>query len=391
MKEIDIIDEILTRGVEEVIDRGEFEEKLRSGKKLRLKLGIDPTSGNIHIGRAVSLWKLRQLQELGHTVVFIVGDFTALIGDTSDKDSERPMLSAEQVAKNLKGYIEQAGRILDIEKTEIHYNSEWLSKLGFLEICEMADEFSLHEFAARENIAKRMKENKRISLRELLYPLMQGYDSVAIDADFEIGGTDQRFNLLAGRVLQRHFNKPVQNIMTMRLIEGTDGRKMSSSWGNVINVTDQPDDMYGKVMSILDELIIPYFISCTMVNLEEVEDYKKQMASGKTNPRDAKAILAREIVLMYYGEESAESAAANFDKVHKNKEIPDEIKEFKLAGETIVKVLIEGGIAKGSSEAKRLIDQGGVKINGVVISGYETEVSSDDVIQSGKRNFLKIV
>jgi tyrosyl-tRNA synthetase len=391
MKETDIIDEILSRGVEEVIDRDDFEEKLRSGKKLRLKLGIDPTSGNIHIGRAVSLWKLQQLQQLGHTIIFIVGDFTALIGDTSDKDSERPMLTAEQVAENLKGYIEQAGKILDIEKTEIHYNSEWLSKLGFLEICEMADEFSLHEFAARENISKRMKENKRVSLREVLYPLMQGYDSVAIDADFEIGGTDQRFNLLAGRVLQRHYNKPSQNIMTMRLIEGTDGRKMSSSWGNVINVMDQPEDMYGKVMSILDELIIPYFISCTRVNLEEVEDYKKQMASGKMNPRDAKAVLAREIVLMYYGEESAVVAAANFDKVHKNKEIPDEMPEFSFNGETILKVLIDSGIAKSGNEAKRLVDQGGVKIDGVVVADYDAKVSASNVIQSGKRNFLKIV
>lgn len=387
----DIIDEILSRGVEEVIDRKDFESKLRSGQKLRLKIGIDPTSGNIHIGRAVALWKLKYLQELGHTVVLIIGDFTGLIGDTSDKDAERPMLSADEVAQNMKDYLTQIGKVLDVSAAEVHMNSEWLSKLGFLEVAEMADEFSLHEFAARENIAKRLSANSRVSLRELMYPLMQGYDSVAVKADFEIGGTDQRFNLLAGRSLQRRYGQVPQNVMMVRLIEGTDGRKMSSSWGNSINILDAPEDMYGKVMSILDTLIVPYFTSCTKVTMEVIARMQAQMDSGELNPRDAKATLAREIVMLYHGEPAAEAAAAHFDKVHKNKEIPDEMPELKLAGETILKVLTEGGIAKSASDAKRLIDQGGVKIDGHVISIYDAPVGAGSVVQSGKRNFLKII
>jgi tyrosyl-tRNA synthetase len=387
----DIIDEILTRGVEEVIDSKEFEAKLRSGEKLRLKMGIDPTSGNIHIGRAVSLWKLQALQELGHTVVLIIGDFTGLIGDTSDKESERPMLSAEQIKENMKDYLLQIGKIIDMDAAEVHMNSEWLSKLGFLEVAEMADEFSLHEFAARENIAKRLAAGSRVSLRELMYPLMQGYDSVAIKSDFEIGGTDQRFNLLAGRSLQRRYQMPAQNVMMVKLVEGTDGRKMSSSWGNSINILDAPEDMYGKVMSILDELTIPYFTMCTKVALEVIQRMEQELQSSALHPRDAKAVLAHEIVMLYHGEAAADAAAAHFDKVHKNKEVPDEMPELALAGETILKALVESKIASSSSEAKRLIDQGGVKIDGVVVNQYDTPVGSGSVVQSGKRNFIRII
>ena len=386
----DIIDEILTRGVEETIDRKDFEAKLRSGSKLRLKMGIDPTSSNIHIGRAVALWKLRALQELGHQVVLIIGDFTGLIGDTSDKESERPMLSKEQVKENMHGYLQQIGKIIDLDAAEVHMNSEWLEKLGFLEVAEMADEFSLHEFAARENISKRLDSGNRVSLRELMYPLMQGYDSVAIKADFEIGGTDQRFNLLAGRSLQRRYNQPAQNVMMVKLVEGTDGRKMSSSWGNSININDLPEDMYGKVMSILDELTIPYFTMCTKVATEIIQKMEKQLESGELHPRDAKAVLAKEIVMLYHGEDAAESAAIHFDKVHKNKETPDEMPEHALAGETILKVLVEGGIAKSSSEAKRLVDQGGVKVDGKVVTEYDLPVAAGNVVQSGKRNFIRI-
>ncbi|MFI5158424.1 MAG: tyrosine--tRNA ligase, partial [Sphingobacteriales bacterium] len=222
---MDKIEEILTRGVEEIIDRKNLESKLRAKKKLRIKLGIDPTSKNLHIGRAVSLWKLRQLQDLGHKIIFIIGDFTALIGDTSDKDAERPMLSQKQVKENMRGYLKQVGKILDLKKTETHYNSTWLSKIGYREIAEQANEFSLHEFEARENIAKRMKAQARVSLREVLYPLMQGYDSVAVRANLEVGGSDQRFNLLAGRQLQRMYKQVPQDVMTFQLLEGTDGRK----------------------------------------------------------------------------------------------------------------------------------------------------------------------
>lgn len=386
----DIIDEILTRGVEEVIDRKNLETKLRSKKKLRIKLGIDPTSKNIHIGRAVALWKLRALQELGHKIVIIVGDFTALIGDTSDKDSERPALSKKQVKENLKGYIQQVGLILDLKKTETHYNSKWLKKLGYLEIAEQANLFSLHEFEARENISKRMKSGQRVGLREVLYPLMQGYDSVAIKADVEVGGTDQRFNLLAGRTMQKYYKQQPQDIMTFQLLEGTDGRKMSSSWGNVINITDSPEQIFGKTMSITDSLIIKYFTLCTQVAIRTIKQIETDMDSGLLNPRIAKAMLGIELVAMYHGRKAAEKAAADFDRVHKDRQTPEDIKTFKLSGQNLTKALVGAGLAKSSSDARRLILQGGVKVHGVVIKDPMTPVSKGDIVQVGKRNFARI-
>src|SRR3989344_1702721 len=243
---------LLERGVEEVIEKKHLETALRSGKKLRVKLGIDPTSPNIHIGRAVLLWKLRAFQDAGHTAIYIVGDFTGLVGDTSDKDSERPMLSQEEIKANMRTYFGQAYKILDKKKTEVYYNSKWLKKLGFVEVAKMASLFGLHEFEAREVIARRMKAGKRVSFHELMYPLMQGYDSVMVRADVELGGTDQRFNLLTGRRIQELYGQKSQDIVMMDILEGTDGRKMSSSWGNVINIMDPPDEMFGKVMSIHD-------------------------------------------------------------------------------------------------------------------------------------------
>ncbi|MDP2918004.1 MAG: tyrosine--tRNA ligase, partial [bacterium] len=251
------IKEVLTRGVAEVIDARHLEARMRKGEKLRVKLGIDPTSPNLHLGRSIPLLKLRDFQELGHQVVFIIGDFTGLIGDTSDKNAERPMLEKKTVESNMKTYLAQAGKILDTKKFEFRYNSEWLGKLNYQEIGEQADLFSVVEFINRENIKKRLNENKRVSLREMLYPLMQGYDSVAIKADVELGGTDQRFNLLAGRKMQEHFNQKPQDILMNNLIAGLDGRKMSSSWGNVINISDPPAEMFGKIMSMHDDLILP--------------------------------------------------------------------------------------------------------------------------------------
>src|SRR3989339_1084261 len=231
------IEELLTRGVDQIVDRDNLEKKLKSGRQLRVKLGIDPTSPHIHLGRATAIWKLRELQDLGHQIVFIIGDFTGVIGDTSDKSSERPMLSKAQVKKNMKDYVEQAAKILDIKKCEVHYNSKWLGKMNFAEVGELADQFSLAEFIARENIKKRLDAGTRVSLREILYPLMQGYDSVMVKADVELGGTDQRFNLLAGRKLQEHFKQQPQDIIMTVLMEGADGRKMSSSWGNTIDLS----------------------------------------------------------------------------------------------------------------------------------------------------------
>lgn len=388
---MDKIHEILTRGVEEIIDQEHLEKRLRSGEKLRIKLGIDPTASKIHIGRAISLWKLRELQDLGHTIVLIIGDFTGLIGDTSDKESERPMLSEDQVKENMKDYFDQIGKIIDISKAETHVNSKWLKELGYLEIAEQADYFSLNEFTSRENIAKRVKEGKRVSLRELLYPLMQGYDSVAIKADVEVGGTDQKFNLLAGRTMQKKYGQQPQDLMTFALLEGTDGRKMSSSWGNVINIVDEPKEMFGKVMATLDSLIVKYFTLVTRVPLEEVAEMEKAMKEGSLNPRDAKVRLGKELVAMYYGKEAAEAAAEEFDKVHKNKELPEEIEELSLAGKTILEILVEAELAKSNSDGKRLLEQGGVKANGEVVNDAEQKIEADTVLQVGKRRFVKIV
>jgi tyrosyl-tRNA synthetase len=388
---MDKINEILTRGVEEIIDKKHLEERLRSGKKLRIKLGIDPTSKLIHIGRAVTLWKLRELQDLGHKIVFIIGDFTGLIGDASDKETERPMLSEKQVKENMKDYLKQVGKILDLKKTEVHANSKWLKKLGYLEIAEQADQFSLHEFEARENIARRMKQGKRVGLREVLYPLMQGYDSVAIKADLEVGGTDQKFNLLAGRTLQRKYGQEPQDIMTFSLLEGTDGRKMSSSWGNVITIVDEPNDMFGKVLAVRDDLIVRYFTLTTRVPMEEVKKIEKELKSGKLNPKDAKVRLGKELVTMYHGSKAAIVAAEEFDRVHKNKELPEKIEEFKLSGKTLQEVLVKSGLVKSNSEVRRLLEQGGVKVDGSPEKEPQLKVSKDSIIQVGKRRFAKIV
>lgn len=382
------ITEVLTRGVEEVIDRESLGKKLASGKVLRIKLGIDPTSPNIHIGRSIPLLKLRDFQNLGHKVVLIIGDFTGLIGDTSDKDSERPMLDEKTIKENMKTYIKQAGKILDIKKCEVHYNSKWLKKLGLLQIASMANLFSLHEFAVRDVIAKRLEAGKRVSYLETMYPLMQGYDSVAIKADVELGGTDQRFNLLAGRDLQKHYKQPAQDIMTNPLIEGTDGRKMSSSWGNTINLTDSADDMFGKTMSIPDELIIKYFTLVTRMPLEEIEEIKKL-----PNPRDQKAKLAHEIVKMYHGKEEADKAEEQFDKTFRDRD--PEFKQFKYNEReiSIIDLLVEIGLAPSKNEAKRLILQKAVKINGEIQEDWQKIIKTGTgmKIQVGPRKFLELI
>lgn len=388
------VDEVLSRGVDEVIVKENLRERMLSGEVLRVKLGIDPTSPNLHIGRSVPLLKLRDFQELGHQIVLIVGDFTGVIGDTSDKESERPMLEKEKVAENMKNYVTQARKIIDIKKCEVHYNSEWLGKLGYGEIGIQADQFSLAEFIARENIRRRLDAGTRVSLRELLYPLMQGYDSVAIKADVEVGGTDQRFNLLSGRTLQQFYGQKPQNIITNPLLEGTDGRKMSSSWGNTINLTAESDDMFGKIMSIPDELIIKYFSFVTRVSMVKVKEYEESLRFG-ANPRDIKANLAFEIVKMYHSKFIAQQAQANFDKMFRDKEIPDEISEHKLssASMSILDVLVETGLASSKGGARRLVDGGGVKMDGEVVTFYEATVApkADGVlIQKGKRSFVKV-
>jgi len=383
------IKELLTRGVEEIIVKEDLEKKLKSGKKLRVKLGIDPTSPNLHIGRSITLLKLRDFQELGHKIVFIIGDFTGVVGDTSDKDSERPILAQDVVKQNMENYVTQAGKIIDIKKCEIHYNSEWLSKLTYAEIGEQADQFSVAEFITRDNIKRRLKEGKRVSLRETLYPLMQGYDSVAIKADVEIGGTDQRFNLLAGRKMQEKYGQAPQNIITNPLVEGTDGRKMSSSWGNTINLTEKPNEMFGKIMSIKDDLIIRYFILATRVPIKDVKKYEKEIKWG-ANPRDFKLKLAYEIVKFYHDKKLAEEAWEYFLKTFGRKETPKDVPLIRLRDRDIVSVLLESGACKSKSEARRVIEQEGVKINQKTVTSFEENVVSGDIIQKGKRFFVKI-
>ena len=385
------IKDILTRTVDEVIDHDDLKKKLESGEKLRVKLGIDPTSPNLHIGRAIALWKLRAFQELGHQVILLIGDFTALIGDTSDKNAERPMLSEEQVQSNLKDYLKQAFLILDKSKTEVRFNSDWLKKLTFMEVCKLADLFSLNEFASRENIAVRFESGKRVSLRELMYPLMQGYDSIALEADVELGGTDQRFNLLAGRKIQEYYGKPIQNLLMMGIIQGLDGRKMSSSWGNTINLLDEPNDMFGKVMTLDDSLIRQYFVSCTRLSMDQIDEF----LNATTHPRDQKLQLAFEITKLYHGEDLAASAKAYFINTFTFKQLPDDMEVRKLnpGSYDLAELIFEAGLVKSKSEAKRVITQKGVKINQKTPEDDKIIITdkNDMVIQVGKRKFIRIL
>lgn len=384
------IKEILHRAVAEVIHKESLVKKLKSGKKQRIKLGIDPTSPNIHIGRAVVLWKLKAFQDLGHKVVLIIGDFTGQIGDTSDKDAERPMLSEAQVKANLKSYLNQAYKILDKSKTEFHYNSKWLKKMGFAQIGKLANEFSLHEFAARENIKKRLDAGKRVSLRELLYPLMQGYDSIMVKADVELGGTDQRFNMLAGRTLQTAEGLPAQDVVMVDLLEGTDGRKMSSSWGNSINLNDDPEQMFGKVMSISDELISKYFIFAT--NFSETEI--KAILKTNPHPREQKIILATKIVEMYYGKKIALDAKQRFINQFSKKELPANIPttQIKAGKYLITDLLVQLKLVTSKNEARRLLAQNGIKVDQQTFTGNSLEIKQKNnlVIQVGKRKFIRI-
>jgi len=347
------IQEILTRGVEDVFVKASLEQRMKSGKPLRVKFGIDPTGKTIHIGRAVPLWKLRAFQELGHQIVLIVGDFTAQIGDASDKLEKRPMLSAEEVKENLTDYKKIIGKIIDTKKAEFVFNSAWLAKLGFAEIAVLAEIFTVQQMIGRRNFSERMEKNEPVSFREFLYPLMQGYDSVAVKAEVEIGGFDQLFNLKAGRVIQKHYGQVEQDVLTTQMLEGTDGRKMSTSWGNVINITDAPSEIFGKVMSLRDELIQKYFLLCTAVSLPKVEEMKKE------NPRVSKERLAKAIVARYHGETEAKKAAEGFESAFV-KGAPTEFVEIALAGREVADALKEKGIIESKSDLRRLIAEGAV-------------------------------
>lgn len=383
------IQTLITRSVAEIIPGVDSLKKLLlSGKKLRIKLGIDPTSPHLHIGRAVTLLKLKDFQNLGHKVVFIIGDATGVVGDTSDKESERPMLTKEQVEKNLESYIGQVTKVLDKSLLEVRHNSEWLLKLDYAEIGNHADAFSVSDFIARDNIRRRLDEGKRVSLREVLYPLMQGYDSVAVEADVELGGTDQRFNLLAGRALQEKAGQSPQHIVMTELIVGTDGRKMSSSWGNTINLSDVPTDMFGKVMSIPDSLTEPYFIHCTRVPLDKIA----KEISG--HPKDAKMRLAHEIVRMYHSSKEADAAEQGFINTFSKGEIPEDVREIPSAG-LLRETLVLSGVVSSNSDFARLLLSKSIRLleegNEIKIVDAKALAPVGSVFRIGKHRFVKIV
>jgi tyrosyl-tRNA synthetase len=386
------IEELLTRGVEEVIDIENLKKKLLSGKQLRIKLGIDPTSPNIHLGRSIPLLKLRDFQELGHKVVFIAGDFTGIIGDTSDKDSERPMLTDKTIKENLKNYKKQVGKIIDLKKCEFYQNSKWLKKLGYKEVGEHANIFSINQFISRDNIAKRLKEGKRVSLREVLYPLMQGYDSVAVKADVELGGTDQKFNLLAGRDMQKEAGQNPQDIIMTKIIDGLDGRKMSSSWGNTINFLDDANNMFGKIMSMSDDLIISYFTLLTRTPLDMIAEHEKSLFLG-FNPKDIKMKLAFEITKMYTSQKEAEKAWENWDKTFSKGEIPKDIKSVEVKkGEELSEIISKNKLLSSKSEFGRRLKGGAVKNmeTGETIK-ENFKVKDSFTLKYGKKDFVKIL
>jgi tyrosyl-tRNA synthetase len=360
-----LINELTSRGVEEIIPSVESLKKLlRSGKRLRIKLGIDPTSPHLHLGRSVPLLKLRDFQRLGHQVVFIIGDATGVVGDTSDKDAERPMLTEDQVTKNLETYVSL--------------------KLNYRDIGEHADKFSVSDFIARDNIRKRLDAGKRVSLREVLYPLMQGYDSVAITADVELGGTDQRFNLLAGRSLQEAHRQAPQHIVMTELILGTDGRKMSSSWGNTVNLSDTPRDMFGKVMSIPDALVSTYFTHATRIPMEEIA------ALAVRHPKEAKMALAQEVVRMYHGSREAEKAKNDFDTAFTKGGVPSDVLEISFSG-NLMETLVKHGIVASNSEYRRLHDAGAIRDAETDERYPGNDGFIGRVLRIGKHRFVKIV
>lgn len=384
------MNELLFRASQEIIVEQELKEKLESGVKLRIKYGIDPTGSRIHIGHAATMRKLKHFQDEGHQIVLIIGSFTGRIGDASDKDSERTLLSREEVRSNMKGYEKQLGRIFDLEKTEFHYNHEWFEKMSLDEWLRINQLFSVAQLIERDNFAKRFSSGSRIGLQEFQYPLLQGYDSVAVEADVEIGGSDQLFNLLAGRTLQKSYGQQPQNIITYELLQADDGRKMSKSWANCVWIDDEPDDMYGKIMRINDELIMHYFELCSDLTNAELDEIKTQLESE--NPKVVKSRLAREIVSIYHTEAAAVAAEEAFSSQFVKGELPENIEEFTLkkAEWSLVDLLVEIGLAASKKEAHRLISQGGVKINSQKTDESEVILQGGDVVQAGKRRFVKI-
>ena len=388
------INNLLSRGVEEIIEKDSLIKKLRSGKKLRIKHGIDPTGPKIHLGRALQFWKLKEFQDLGHQVVLIIGDFTALIGDASDKSSQRKPLSEKEIKENMKDYQKQIGKILDLKKTEIHLNSEWHNKTSLKEIIKIAQHFTAQQMIHRRNFQERWERKNPISIAELLYPILQGIDSLKIKADVEIGGSDQLFNLKVGREIQEMFAKEPQDIMTLELLPGLDGEKMSTSKGNTINILDPAKEMFGKLMSMKDEMIEVYLRLYPSLSEEEKEELLNLLKNKSVNPRDIKEKLAFSITKLYWGEKEAQKAKEDFERIFRKKEIPSEISVFltNKIKYPILDLLFDAKLVKSKSEAKRLILQKGVEIDNQLKEDWKeiVEIKDGMIIKVGKRNFVKV-
>jgi len=389
---------ILRRGCDQIVPEEDLHSKLQrsydTDTPLIVKEGFDPTAPDLHLGHTVSIRKLRQFQELGHTVVFLIGDFTGLIGDPSGLNEQRKRMTREEVEQNAETYKAQIFKILDPETTVIDFNSRWSLPMTAEQILELSSKYTVARLLERDDFQNRYRSGQPISLLEFLYPLFQGYDSVALKADVELGGTDQLFNLLVGREIQREYGQEPQVIVTLPLLVGTDGtEKMSKSLGNYVGIFEPPEEMYGKTMSIPDEQIHPWFELLTDVPDEELVSMSRQLESGEVNPRDLKRRLAREIVTMYHGEEAASTAEAHFDKVIVSKDLPDEMPEVRLAGPVwIAELLKDNGLVSSTSEARRLIGQGAVSLDGERIEDVDFQVRAEDehVIKVGKRRFLRI-
>lgn len=385
---------LLNRGTVEVIVRKDLEAKLESGKKIRVKLGIDPSGADLHLGHMVVIKKLREFQEAGHQIILLFGNFTGQIGDPTDKLNARQPKTQDELEKNAKKYLEQVSKILDVKNIEVVWNADWLGKLTFADVIKLAQVFTVQQMLERDMYQKRIKNAQPIYMHEFLYPLMQGYDSVPIKSDLEIGGTDQTFNLLAGREIQKAYGQEPQNVLTVPLLIGTDGKeKMGKSLNNYIGVNESPKEMFGKTMSIPDDLILQYFELATNVSLEEIKNIEKSLKEGE-NPRNLKIRLAKEIVTIYHDKAASDQVEKEFIEIFSNKGLPDEIETKKLPSKTwnIVDLLAETGLTTSKGEARRLVQGGGVKIDGEKIAtiDQEIDISKERLIQAGKRKFLKV-